>query len=96
MAKTAKKDTVEANEDVLSDFLGIGGISTPEVKKYDEIYDKYDYVIKQLEDGAVHITYPEMMEILRYVERRIGNNIPMNMSCSNCIHGLIKQFKNLK
>ena len=61
------------------------------------IYDKYADVIKGYDDGVVRgMTYSIGMEILRYCERVIGKEIPMNLNCNTCVYDLIKLFVNLK
>jgi hypothetical protein len=65
-------------------------------KVVDDIYIKYADALKLLDDGIVRLGYQELMEILRYIERKIGHNIPANFSCSSCVFNLMNQFKNLK
>lgn len=68
-----------------------------EVIVEETIYDKYADLIKSYEAGVVRgMTYAKGMEILRYCEKIIGNQIPMDLSCSTCVNNLVKLFVNLK
>ena len=61
------------------------------------IYDKYEKIINSFKDGVVRdVTYATGMDILRYCEKQINQQIPMNFSCSTCVYDLIKLFVNLK
>ena len=61
------------------------------------IYDKYEKIINSFKDGVVRdVTYAVGMDILRYCEKQINQQIPMNFSCSTCVYDLIKLFVNLK
>lgn len=72
---------------------------TEEVKVepiYDSIYTQYDYILRNYENGSVRTTHGEIMDILRYCERKIGNNIPFQSGCSTCVSQILKLFKDLK
>jgi len=61
------------------------------------IYEKYADIVNGYQDGVVRgMTYPISMEILRYCEKVIGNQIPINMGCTTCVFDLVKLFVNLK
>lgn len=62
-----------------------------------DIFEKYDKYIKQVKAGYLRgITYPEAMEILRYCEKRLNRNIPLNFSCNKCVIDLVILFNNLR
>lgn len=61
------------------------------------IYDTYDWLIKQYEDGSIrNFTYPMALDILRHCEKKVGSQIPLNMGCATCLMDLVKLFINLK
>lgn len=63
----------------------------------DTIHDKYRKYINQAKSNYLNgIEYSDIMEILRWCERKVGNQIPINVSCSTCVIDLIKMFSNLE
>lgn len=61
------------------------------------IYDKYAKYIDQANAGyLVGLSYNDKIEILRYCEKKIGAEIPMNLNCGVCVIDLIKLFVRLK
>lgn len=61
------------------------------------IYDKYNTQITEyIKNGTTQLTYAQAMEILRYCERKIGSQIPINMSCQSCVDDMFGLFVKLK
>lgn len=57
------------------------------------IHDKYRKYIYQVESGYLRgLEYGEAMDILRWMEKKVGHNIPINYSCSSCMIDLVKRF----
>jgi hypothetical protein len=61
------------------------------------IHDKYRKFILQSKSNYLNgIEYSDVMEILRWCEKKINNQIPINVSCSTCVIDLIKMFANFE
>ena len=83
--------------------------STPEVKTLldeivvepviqpETIHDKYRTYINQANSGFLRgCEYPKLMEMLRYVEGKIGHQLGLNMQCPACLIDLVKMFARLE
>lgn len=93
MTKKSTKtiDSVESNTDVK-----INTGDTISVKET-SIFDTYRKYINQANGNYLtNINYSDVMTILRYVEKRIGNNLALNMSCPACLINLIQMFSRLE
>lgn len=65
--------------------------------KEQTIHEKYEKYINQVKDGYIKgLPYSDAIEILRFCEKKIGKDIPMNTNCASCMIDLIKLFINLK
>lgn len=61
------------------------------------IHEKYRKILNNAKSGYIHgLTYENAMEILRWMENKTGQKIPMNFSCNTCIFDLIKRFANME
>lgn len=62
-----------------------------------KLYDKYRHYVNQVKSGYVRgVKYEEAIEVLRYVEKRVGHSIPLNFSCNTCVFDLFKLFTNIE
>lgn len=67
----------------------------PEIKE--SIHDRYRKYINMVNNGYLRdLSYEDAMVMLRWMERKINHNIPMNYSCGNCMFDLVKMFKNME
>lgn len=63
----------------------------------DDIYTTYESLINKAKDGYVNgYTNADVMKILRYVENKLGKQLPMNLNCSPCVVDLILLFDRLR
>ncbi len=61
------------------------------------IYIKYSKYIEQARSGYTKgLITSEVMEILRYTEKRLGKSIPMNVGCGVCLIDLLNLFGNIE
>lgn len=61
------------------------------------IHDKYRLYINQANSGFLRgCEYPKLMDMLRYVEKKIGHNLALNMQCPACLIDLVKMFARLE
>lgn len=71
-------------------------IIIPEPKQ-ETIHDKYRLYINQANSGFLRgCEYPYLMEMLRFVESKIGHNLALNMQCPACLIDLVKMFARLE
>jgi hypothetical protein len=64
-------------------------------KKTPTLHEKYAHYITQAKSGYVRgLTYDEALEIHRFIESKIGRDLPFNFSCPNCVLQLLKNFAN--
>ena len=57
------------------------------------IFDKYRKFINSARSGSVvGLQYEDAMVMLRYIEKKINNQYPINMSCGTCLLELVKTF----
>ena len=65
--------------------------------KQETIHDKYRLYINQANSGFLRgCEYPKLMDMLRYVEKKIGHNLALNMQCPACLIDLVKMFARLE
>ena len=61
------------------------------------IHDKYRKYIESAKLGYVNgLDRFEIMEILRWTEKKANCTLPINTSCSSCVMDLIRLFSNLE
>lgn len=61
------------------------------------IHDKYRLYINQANSGFLRgCEYPYLMDMLRYIEKKIGHNLALNMQCPACLIDLVKMFARLE
>jgi hypothetical protein len=66
---------------------------TPESIQLEDILIRHKEHIKRAKlDYTRDITYAESMEILTYIEKKLGRNIPLNHSCPQCVLDVYKLF----
>jgi len=64
---------------------------------YDKIYEDKAFILEQYENACLYsYTHGDLMDILRYIERKVGHSIPLDTSCSSCVMDLLRLFKNFK
>ena len=97
------EETEEQRESIKKYFEDMKNGIEPEIVKtiIEEpivlIQDTYQHYIDQIPNGKIDITFEDMMIILRWVEKKLGNgDIPMNFSCESCIVSLVQLFSDLK
>lgn len=62
-----------------------------EEKKVLTVKEKYmQYCLQSRSNYVTGISQQEIMEILRYCEKKVGHNIPLNSSCNGCLINIIK------
>lgn len=61
------------------------------------IFDKYRNHIDSAKEGYLRkLSYPEAMEILRYIQDKTGHKLGLSMSCASCLLSLVETFANLE
>lgn len=95
--KTTKKTTVKNVEVKTTTEVTTIFATTTEAPKEPTIHDKYRHYINMVNGGYLRdITYPESMEILRWVEKKINQQLPIDYSCSSCMFDLVNKFARLE
>lgn len=61
------------------------------------IHDKYRKYIDMAKSGYLRgHSYPEIIEMLRYCEKKLNRQIPINLQCSQCLIDLVMMFARLE
>lgn len=61
------------------------------------IHDRYRILINKANSDYLNgYTYNDLIIILRYCEKKIGHQIPINLQCGSCVIDLIKLFGRLE
>ncbi len=83
----AKQNLKQQKEEVK---VEVGTIQEP------TIFDKYRIQLNQVKEGYLRLDYDQSIEILRWMEKETGRNLPINYSCSTCMLDFMKQFARME
>ena len=94
--KAAVSQSAEIIEPTIEVIIPVVEEVIPEPKQ-ETIHDKYRLYINQANSGFLRgCEYPYLMDMLRYVEKKIGHNLGLNMQCPACLIDLVKMFARLE
>ena len=64
------------------------------IVKEQTLHDKYRTIVNNalINNAVSNFHYSIAMEMLRYVEGKIGHSLGLNMNCGSCLLDLIKMF----
>lgn len=86
------------DEDLIDDVVEttITTIPVP-VVPVESIHDKYRRYINMVANGYLRdLSYADAMDMLRWMEKKRNQKIPINYSCNNCMFDLVKMFGSME
>lgn len=95
--KTVKKIVNPVAEPVTEVVEEVKVVKEEVTPKIPTIFDKYREHIDTVKEGYLRkLSYPEAMEILRYIQDKTGHKLGLSMSCASCLLSLVETFANLE